>query len=599
MLLIPVPIMAYMVGGYYLILAPGSLYNAIVSEDWDMFSTVMARFAIIATAVLFVKVLRGVLRESCSNLLRNRITTRLHAFYVGSSLEEGGYMQSTYYKVCRSKSIDNPDQRIPTDTRDFALSLFSILGGGGAQGPDSGGLIEALASVLFYSRRTFLRTGWFGLCAAYLWSIVVGGFSVFAINWVSPSLFKQERLEADLRFEHASLRKHAEEIAFLRGGPYERRSLNERLSLAVENTWSVIGRRAGLNAIDYGYGYYISLVMYTTLAVAVRKSVFSSELGFPASGTAGEKAQWVAQSGGIFVQLLYSFTMVVQLGNAVSLFVSNAQRLCALVDELEGEKASPTSQDESTDEESASKPLIGSSLSSSSSSSSSLTTSAPPLTSLAADDRHKGGATSDTLANDAITADRLQLVTADGKRIGPFSLRLPRGRHALLCGATGSGKTSVLRALRGLWPPSAGTISLPPAHKVAFVPQTPYVPPGATSLCGLLTYPRVPRRRDGEQVAGALRRVGWRGACDVDDVLAETDWAARLSPGERQLVAAARLLVMRPGFAVLDEPTSALDPESEASVISAIREAGISTLIVSHSAALRGLHDADLVWLQE
>lgn len=540
-----------MVGGYFLILAPGNLYNALVTEDWPMFRSVMIRFALIATAVLVLKILRGVLRECSSNLLRNRLTLQLHELYLGNDDFEDDFQshRTTYYNLKSERLVDNPDQRLVADTREFSSSLFDILGGGGAQGPDTGGILEALFSVVFYSRATFVRTGWFGIVAAYVWSFLVAILSFFVINRTSPVLFTQERLEGDFRYAHAHVRRHVEQIAFWQGALFERMYVNMKLQRVVSNTWSVIIRHVWLNGLQYGFGYYISLVMYLTLMTAARAKVFNEGLGYPASSSPGERAQWVAQTGGIFIQLLYSFTMIVQLGTALSVFVANIARLTALLDALSNRFLPIHPED--------SEPLI-----------------------------RKPGA--HEFSGDCIVVDELSVPLDDRKCTQPVSFTLRKSDNIVVTGPTGSGKTSVLRAMRRLRQPESGCVSLP--RGVIFAPQMPYMPFGRHSLRAVVVYPALVVGSQAElaRVCRALQTVGLERLLPLVDC--HRSWGNVLSTGERQLIAACRVLVAEPDFVVMDEPTSALDVPSEKRVIHALRSAGISTLIVAHSHTILSLN---------
>lgn len=555
-------ILLYMVCGYYVILAPGNLYNDLVSENWKMFRADIISFTMWATAVLTVKVIRGVLREASANLLRKRLTDAIHGLYFGEADHEMGYGASPYYRLITERKVDNPDQRIVADAREFSSSFFNILAGGSAQGADTGGMLEAAASVLFYSYKTLLRTGWYGVLIAYAWSFIVGIGSIFVINRTSPVVFHQERLEADFRYGHAELRRCAEEVAFMRGGPFEKRKMSERLDKAVGNKWTVISRHFFLNLVQYGFSYYVSLVMYLAIALAVHTNVFAnSGTSFSSQMTPGEKAQWVAQTGGIFIQLLFSFTMVIQLGTAISSFVTNANRVSSIIDELDegcrGSGYTPHPEEQ--------EPLM---------------------------EQRDGLVVSDV--SEGIAAQNLCLRPSAATKIGPVSFSVRKGQWVLIQGRTGSGKSSILRALRGLWAPVAGTMQMPTDDgALMFIPQVPYIPCGNCTLRELVMYPdcTAGSEQEAERVASALRAVGWKRGDSRRVLDVQEDWSVRLSPGEAQLLAAARVLVKRPVYAVMDEPTSSLDRASEERVFSALKESGVSALTVGHGQALPALHD--------
>jgi putative ATP-binding cassette transporter len=71
----------------------------------------------------------------------------------------------------------------------------------------------------------------------------------------------------------------------------------------------------------------------------------------------------------------------------------------------------------------------------------------------------------------------LRLATPDNKRIlvENLDMTLAKGRHLLIAGASGSGKSSLLRAISGLWSTGSGEIMRPSAEHVYFLPQRPYV----------------------------------------------------------------------------------------------------------------------------
>lgn len=563
-LLIPIATIAYLIGGYFVILTPGNLYNAIVSENWVMFRVDLTNFVIIASIVILVKVIRGILRESAANCLRVRLTGLLHRRYFGTALYQPPYNPPPYYRIVAEEIVDNPDQRIVADVREFSISFFDILAGGRAQGSDSGGLLESAMSILFYSQRTLARTGWYGVAVAYLWSLIVSLVAIFVINRTSPAVFRQEQLEANFRYAHADLRRHAEEVAFLRGASFELGKLTKCLNRVISNTWVVIVRHIFLNFVQYGFQYYVSIVMYLTLALAIQGNMFEGGgYTFSSEMTPGEKAQWISQTGGIFLQLLFSFTMLIQLGTSLSVFVSNSERVMALLNALESANDDEALDTNTSDTE----PLIAS----------------------------ENGSSNSRLYwadDDGIRVVNLVLQLSDVTTIGPVSFSITKGEWVLIESPTGSGKTSILRALRGLWKASSGSVNMPSdENAVAFAPQVPYISPGFHTLREVVRYPHTCSHSttETELIVSALDMVGWRRSA-IENIDTREQWSSQLSPGELQLLAAARILVTKPAYAFLDEPTSALDVESEARVFQAFKQAGMTGITVGHSAALRSFH---------
>lgn len=565
-LCLPVVVAGYVFAGYYLILAPGTLYAALVAGDRAEFGRSMLRYSVLAVGVLGIKVARGALRESCSLLLRDRLTRALHALYV---TDGDGVSPPPYFRLADGKAIDNPDQRVVGDVRDFAESVFQIAGGGAGGGDDSGGVIEACGSIFWYSLKTAERTGWIGIATAYGWSAIVAVVTVFIVNLTSPWVFRQEQLDAELRYGHVALRRQAEEVAFLRGGAAEKNALDSALARAISNGWGVVQRHVYLNFVQYGFAYFVSLVMYVAIGVSIFTNIMSSSSSsFSPDMSPGDKAKWISQTGGVFIQLLFSFTTVIQLGTATTAFVTNTTRVSQLANALlVYNRANRTLQCGIETEDAEGESLLGSS-----------GYDATVVTSSSGEE------------TDTLFAEDMVLSVDQDTLIGPVSFRVEAGQWALIDGQSGAGKTSVLRALRGLRNIEGGSFQIPNRRgSVLFSPQRPYIPAGC-SLRELVIYPRAPvySTEETQHVSDALRAVGWRQGSEVallDSRIAQ--WSGQLSPGESQIISAARVIMQRPQFAILDEPTSALDAETERRVLTALKDAGISVLTAGHRESLR------------
>jgi putative ATP-binding cassette transporter len=133
------------------------------------------------------------------------------------------------------------------------------------------------------------------------------------------------------------------------------------------------------------------------------------------------------------------------------------------------------------------------------------------------------------------------------------------GDRVLIVGETGAGKSTLFRAVAGLWPWGSGTILTPPPETMAFLPQRPYLPLG--SLRNAVTYPSAPGTFCDADLQQALER------CDLGNLVTKLDrterWDKELSLGEQERLAFARLLLHKPGWVFLDEATAALDEASQ------------------------------------
>jgi putative ATP-binding cassette transporter len=140
------------------------------------------------------------------------------------------------------------------------------------------------------------------------------------------------------------------------------------------------------------------------------------------------------------------------------------------------------------------------------------------------------------------------------------ALRAAPGDHVLLQGPSGSGKSTLFRTLAGIWPFASGALTRP--ADAMFIPQRPYFPNGP--LRDALAYPEAPASYTDEQLRQALLDAllpQLVGQLDQPDA-----WSQKLSGGEQQRLAIARVLLKKPTWVFADEATSALDEITESSV---------------------------------
>jgi ABC-type sugar transport system ATPase subunit len=182
-------------------------------------------------------------------------------------------------------------------------------------------------------------------------------------------------------------------------------------------------------------------------------------------------------------------------------------------------------------------------------------------------------------------------LTAGSFALGPLDLALASREYLVVMGATGSGKSLLVKAICGLITPACGILRiggsdvtrLPPrARRIGYVPQTSALFPHLSVLRNL-TFPA--------EVAGTSRHDAQRDIAGIVDMLGLVPLLGRspatLSGGERQKVALGRALAAQPSLLVLDEPVSALDEPSRRDICRALREVhaelGIATMHVCHS----------------
>jgi branched-chain amino acid transport system ATP-binding protein len=183
------------------------------------------------------------------------------------------------------------------------------------------------------------------------------------------------------------------------------------------------------------------------------------------------------------------------------------------------------------------------------------------------------------------------------RALNDLSLQVPRGGIVTLIGANGAGKSTTLRAVSGLVPPTGGSIRFEgreiaglPAHKIvslglSHVPEGRLVFPDLTVRENLMMGAYL--RRDRKEIAADLEWIG-----EFFPRLKERlrQQAGTLSGGEQQMLAIGRALMGRPACLMLDEPSLGIAPLLVELIFERLvalnRERGMTMLLVEQNASL-------------
>lgn len=347
--------------------------------------------------------------------------------------------------------------------------------------------------------------------------------------------YLQYKKEADFRYGLVRVRDNAESIAFYRGEKREHLDLFNRLAQAVTNMRLVILRNRKLGFFTNSYNY-LALVL-PVLVVAPMYMRGEVEFGV------------VTQTAGAFAQVLAAVSLIITQFAGLSTYLASVQRLGSLWDHLDDQD----------------------------------------------DEDKRIDAAADDPTGDArmVRLENLTISTPGDARVlvKELSFELHANQSMMIMGPSGTGKSSVLRTIAGLWPDGGGTLERPAFSRLMFLPQRPYMVEG--SLREQLLYPFPDRGVPDEEIhrvvdAVNLSDVFLRVDNNLDSVL---DWGNVLSLGEQQRIAFARLFLRHPEFAFLDEATSALDEQNQEELYQLIKTSGIGFISVGHRGTLLHFHD--------
>ncbi|CAN5835794.1 ABC transporter ATP-binding protein/permease [soil metagenome] len=458
--------------------------------------------------------------------MRDAFANQWRRWLTGRFLD--GYLQDRkYYELGSNGEIDNPDQRISEDINTFTgRSIHFLL-------IFLGSMMQLVAfSTVLWSISHLLV----GVLAVYSVLGTIIALYVFGAPLIQLN-FWQLRREADFRFGLMRLRENAESIAFYRGEAQERAQIDSKFNKVFANFAKLIKTQRSLNLFQRGFNQLTIVIPSVILA----DGVLSGQL----------EVGRAVQAAGAFAAVLGAVALIVDNFESLSRFVAGIDRLQALSKLVLAEPASA---------------------------------SAKPV----ADEQHPQ---IQTTLGEQFALDSLTVYTPQFERvlIKELSLSLKPGDGLLITGDSGCGKSSLLRAIAGLWRAGSGVVHHPPLDEVFFLPQQPYMQAG--TLRSQLIYPCADSGLSDERLLEILGEVHMAELVErVGGLDAEHDWEKLLSVGEQQRLAFGRVLVREPSIVILDEATSALDSSNEASLYERLRSNGSTLISIAHRSAVLRYH---------
>ncbi len=516
-------------------------YDALQNKNQPVFWEQLGRFTYLAFAYIIIAVYKFYVTQ----LLEMRWRAWMTDHYVQRWLANQAFYKLELARFATpgdGATPDNPDQRIQEDVNLFTSYTVSL----------SMGLLNAVVTLV-----SFVGILW-GLSGAFAFSLGgssynIPGFMVWmaVLYCVAGSVithyigrplialnFRQQRYEADFRHHMVRVREYSESIALDKGEMVERQQIDSRFSNVLSNYLQLLKTQKNLTWFTVGFGQ--AAVVFPFIVAAPRFFSGAIQLG----------------------QLMQIASAFGRVQDSLSWFVDHYDQLAAwraTTDRLTSFETHLLEQN---------RPHV-----------------LPSGTSDAIN----------IIANNSsdLTATHLRLALPTGAvLLDGVNLQAGPGDRVLVKGPSGSGKSTLFRALAGIWPFASGALSRPAQFdsEAMFIPQRPYFPNGR--LRDALAYPKPP----GDYTDGALRQALNDALLpDLAHRLDEEDaWSQKLSGGEQQRLAIARVLLKQPKWIFADEATSALDEAAEKTLyerlVAQAQKAGGALISIAHRPTAAAFH---------
>ncbi|ODQ63091.1 hypothetical protein NADFUDRAFT_84576 [Nadsonia fulvescens var. elongata DSM 6958] len=491
-----------------------------------------------------------------------------------SSLTEKQKKVKMYYALRNlDDRIHNADQLLTVDIFNFAKSLTNLYSN----------LAKPTFDMFLYSWKLSHSIGAEGMLAVGILVQLSGSFLKFVTPPFGKYVAREAELEGTFRFEHSRLLEYSEEIAFHAGEDTERGNLDRAYFTLVKHVNQILRRRL----VHSVFEDFVVKYFWGALGLALcSMSIFFEMPGL--ENLAGQdRTQLFIMNRRLLLSASDAFGRILSSYKDISQLSGFTSRISGLLDVMGDISNGHFVKTLVSSGESRSKTLL---------------------------DLNKYGEI--IQGRPDINFVNVPIVSPNGDVLVPsLTCRVPHGRHLLIIGPNGCGKSSLFRILGGLWPVFQGSdaeiptiVEKPYAKEIFYIPQRAYLSKG--TLRQQIIYPDVDPEDEAvkddrahlslqalkatdEEIVGMMAIVGIDHLANVySNGLSEVrEWKEELSTGLQQRIAMARLFYHRPKYAILDECTSTMPLELETASYNHAKQLGISLLTVSHRRSLWQYHD--------